>query len=124
MRAAPFRHARSDIAGGDIVDQPGGEDGRQPVLELRRLCKSFGGLKAVHDVSLRVMAGDRKAIIGHNGAGKTSLCNVITGFFPAISGQFLLFGEDVTSCPSYLRTGLGLLRTFQFTSLFPKLMVL
>ena len=45
------------------MDQTTGEDGQQPVLELRRLCKSFGGLKAVHDVSLRVMAGDRKAIV-------------------------------------------------------------
>src|SRR5215471_4717890 len=124
MRAAPFRHARSDIAGGDIVDQPGGEDGRQPVLELRRLCKSFGGLKAVHDVSLRVMAGDRKAIIGPNGAGKTTLFNVITGIFPATSGQVLLFGQDVTHWPSHRRTGLGLARTFQVTSLFPRLSVL
>src|SRR5499427_8736221 len=124
MRAAPFRHARSDIAGGDIVDQPGGEDGRQPVLELRRLCKSFGGLKAVHDVSLRVMAGDRKAIIGPNGAGKTTLFNVITGVFPATSGQVLLFGQDVTRWPSHRRIGMGLARTFQVTSLFPKLTVL
>jgi len=106
------------------VDQTTGEDGQQPVLELRRLCKSFGGLKAVHDVSLRVMAGDRKAIIGPNGAGKTTLFNVITGIFPATSGQVLLFGEDVTSWPSHRRTGLGLARTFQVTSLFPKLTVL
>jgi branched-chain amino acid transport system ATP-binding protein len=119
MRAAPFRHAR-----GDTVDEPGREDGRQPVLELRRLCKSFGGLRAVHDVSLRVMAGDRKAIIGPNGAGKTTLFNVITGIFPATSGQVLLFGQDVTRWPSHRRIRLGLARTFQVTSLFPKLTVL
>jgi len=106
------------------VEEPGREDGRQPVLELRRLCKSFGGLKAVHDVSLRVMAGDRKAIIGPNGAGKTTLFNVITGIFPATSGQVLLFGQDVTRWPSHRRIGLGLARTFQVTSLFPKLTVL
>src|SRR5262245_66438490 len=119
MRAAPFRHAR-----GDIVDQSGREDGSQPVLELRGLCKSFGGLKAVHDVSLRVMAGDRKAIIGPNGAGKTTLFNVITGVFPATSGQVLLFGQDVTRWPSHRRIGMGLARTFQVTSLIPKLKVL
>src|SRR5262249_34618990 len=109
---------------GDIVQEPGREDGRQPVLELRRRCKSFGGLNAVHDVSLRVMAGDRKAIIGPNGAGKTTLFNVITGIFSATSGQVLLFGQDVTRWPSHRRIALGLARTFQVTSLFPKLTVL
>jgi branched-chain amino acid transport system ATP-binding protein len=106
------------------VDDASRAESKEPVLELRRLCKSFGGLKAVHDVSLRVMAGDRKAIIGPNGAGKTTLFNVITGIFPATSGQVLLFGKDVTRWPSHRRIGLGLARTFQVTSLFPKLTVL
>jgi branched-chain amino acid transport system ATP-binding protein len=95
-----------------------------PVLELIGLSKSFGGLHAVRGVSLQIFSGDRKAIIGPNGAGKTTLFNVITGILPASSGQVLLFGQDVTAWPSHRRTALGMARTFQITSLFPKLTVL
>ncbi len=99
-------------------------NGRTPVLELRTLCKSFGGLQATRGVTLRVMPGDRKAIIGPNGAGKTTLFNLITGIYPVTSGQVMLFGRDVTSWRSDQRTRLGMARTFQVTSLFPKLTVL
>ncbi len=99
-------------------------NGKQPVLELKGLCKSFGGLQAVRDVSLTIMPGDRKAIIGPNGAGKTTLFNVITGIFPATAGNIVLFGQDVTNWPSHRRTALGMARTFQVTSLFPRLTVL
>ena len=98
--------------------------GGEPVLELRALSKSFGGLRAVRDVTFKIMPGDRKAIIGPNGAGKTTLFNLITGIFPATSGQVMLFGQDVTKWPSHRRTALGMARTFQITSLFPKLTVL
>jgi branched-chain amino acid transport system ATP-binding protein len=99
-------------------------DGDAPALELRGLSKSFGGLRAVRGVTLTVMPGERKAIIGPNGAGKTTLFNLITGILPATSGQVVLFGRDVTSWPSHRRTALGMARTFQITSLFPKLTVL
>ena len=102
------------------TDVPGAE----PALELRDLSKSFGGLHAVRSVTLKVMPGDRKAIIGPNGAGKTTLFNLITGILPASSGQVVLFGHDVTNWPSHRRTALGMARTFQITSLFPKLTVL
>ena len=94
------------------------------VLELQGLSKSFGGLHAVRGVSLKILPGDRKAIIGPNGAGKTTLFNVITGVLPASSGQVRLFGRDVTAWASHRRTALGMARTFQVTSLFPKLTVL
>ena len=106
------------------TDQANGQSGTVPVLELRGLSKSFGGLQAVRDVTFKIMPGDRKAIIGPNGAGKTTLFNLITGIFPATSGQVLLFGRDVTNLPSHRRTALGMARTFQITSLFPKLTVL
>ena len=99
-------------------------NGGVPVLELKALCKSFGGLQATRSVSFRVMPGDRKAIIGPNGAGKTTLFNLITGIYPATSGQILLFGRDVTKWPSHRRTAMGMARTFQVTSLFPGLTVL
>jgi branched-chain amino acid transport system ATP-binding protein len=100
-------------------------DGEQiPALELKGLCKSFGGLRATRNVTLKVMPGDRKAIIGPNGAGKTTLFNVITGIYPATSGNVILFGQDVTTWPGHRRTAMGMARTFQVTSLFPKLTVL
>src|SRR6266498_5017801 len=99
-------------------------NGGEPALELRGLSKSFGGLRAVRDVTFKIMPGDRKAIIGPNGAGKTTLFNLITGIFPATSGQVVLFGQDVTKWPSHRRTALGMARTFQITSLFPRLTVL
>jgi branched-chain amino acid transport system ATP-binding protein len=98
--------------------------GGQPVLALEGLCKDFGGVRAVRNVDLQIFPGDRKAIIGPNGAGKTTLFNVITGILPATSGKVLLFGRDVTDWPCHRRTALGMARTFQVTSLFPKLTVL
>ena len=94
------------------------------VLQLNGLSKSFGGLAAVRDVSLEISAGERKAVIGPNGAGKTTLFNLITGVFPSTAGEILLFGENVTRWPPHRRTALGMARTFQVTSLFPKLTVL
>jgi branched-chain amino acid transport system ATP-binding protein len=63
-------------------------------------------------------------VIGPNGAGKTTLFNLITGVFASSSGRILLFGKDVTSWSPHRRTALGMARTFQVTSLFPKLTVL
>ena len=101
-----------------------GAPDRAPVLELRALSKSFGGLVAVENVTLQVYPGDRKAIIGPNGAGKTTLFNLGSGVLPCSAGQVLLFGRDVTRWPSHRRAALGMARTFQITSLFPKLTVL
>jgi branched-chain amino acid transport system ATP-binding protein len=109
---------------GMTTEQANGQDGVVPVLELRGLSKSFGGLHAVRDVTFKIMPGDRKAIIGPNGAGKTTLFNLITGIYPSSSGQVLLFGKDVTTMPSHRRTAMGMARTFQITSLFPRLTVL
>src|SRR6476619_7844358 len=106
------------------MDPATGENGVQPVLELKGLCKSFGGLHAGRGVTFKIMPGDRKAIIGPNGAGKTTLFNLITGIFPASSGEVLLFGQDVTGWQSHRRTALGMARTFQVTSLFTRLTVL
>ncbi|HJU15892.1 MAG TPA: ABC transporter ATP-binding protein [Stellaceae bacterium] len=99
-------------------------DEPQPVLRLDRLGKSFGGLQALRGIDLALHAGERRAIIGPNGAGKTTLFNVVTGLLPASAGRVLLFGRDVTLWPSQRRTALGMARTFQITSLFPKLSVL
>jgi branched-chain amino acid transport system ATP-binding protein len=78
----------------------------------------------LHDVDLRLAAGERHAVIGPNGAGRTTLFNIITGLLPASAGRVLLFGHDVTRWPSQRRTAVGMARTFQITRLFPKLTVL
>jgi branched-chain amino acid transport system ATP-binding protein len=94
------------------------------MLQLTGLGKRFGGLQALRDIDLQLQPGERRAIIGPNGAGKTTLFNVITGILPASTGRVLLFGQDVTGWSSQRRTALGMARTFQITSLFPKLTVL
>ncbi len=99
-------------------------DRAAPALQLAGLGKSFGGLQALRNIDLELAAGERHAIIGPNGAGKTTLFNIITGLLPASTGRVLLFGEDVTGWSSQRRTALGMARTFQITSLFPKLTVL
>ena len=93
-------------------------------LEIINLQKAFGGLTVTQDVSLAIRPGERRLIIGPNGAGKTTLFNLITGIFPPSSGQVLLFGKDVTGWQSHHRTAMGMARTFQITSLFPRLTVL
>ena len=93
-------------------------------LRLDGLGKSFHGLRALSAIDFELGAGERHAIIGPNGAGKTTLFNVITGILPASEGRVALFGRNVTRWPSQRRTALGMARTFQVTSLFPKLSVL
>ncbi|MBB1483173.1 ABC transporter ATP-binding protein [Tessaracoccus sp. MC1865] len=95
-----------------------------PALEVRDLCWQVGGARIVRDVSLAVAPGEMVGVIGPNGAGKTSLFNLISGINPVSSGRVLLLGKDVTkhSVASRARAGLG--RTFQTSSLFPRLSVL
>ncbi len=93
-------------------------------LELRAVSKQFGGLHAVEGVSLRLAPGERKGILGPNGAGKTTLFNLITGVLPVTSGEILLFGQNITNWPVHRRVALGMARTYQVTSLFPRLSVL
>jgi len=94
------------------------------VLEIEALSHHFGGLTALDRVSLAVAPGERLAIIGPNGAGKTTLFNIITGIYRPSEGRIRLLGQDVTRLPTPRRAQLGLARTFQITTLFPRLTVL
>jgi branched-chain amino acid transport system ATP-binding protein len=89
-------------------------------LALRGLSRSFGGLRVTSDVSLAVEAGERRLIIGPNGAGKTTLFNLITGELRSDRGSIHLLGRDVTRLPSRARAHLGLARTYQIITLFPR----
>jgi ABC-type branched-subunit amino acid transport system ATPase component len=88
-------------------------------LETLSLSKSFGGIAATDDVSLKVERGARHALIGPNGAGKTTLINLLTGVLTPSSGRILLNGEDITQLSSERRVKRGLARTFQINQLFP-----
>ena len=89
-------------------------------LTVSGLCKSFGGLRVTTEVNLNVAPGERRLIIGPNGAGKTTLFNLITGELTPDSGSIQLFGQDITRVPSRRRTHLGMARTYQIITLFPR----
>lgn len=88
------------------------------------LSKNYDGVKAVQNVSLSVATGERRAIIGPNGSGKSTLLNLIAGELIPSAGRIHIFGQDVTSLPSYKRFRLGLGHTFQITNVFSNLTVL
>jgi branched-chain amino acid transport system ATP-binding protein len=89
-------------------------------LQIENLKKSFGGLPAISGVSLMVAPGERRLIIGPNGAGKTTLFNLVTGDLPTDAGSIVLFGKEVTRLATHRRVHLGLARTYQIITLFPK----
>jgi branched-chain amino acid transport system ATP-binding protein len=89
-------------------------------LEIKNLCKSFGGIKVTQDVSFSVKPGERRLIIGPNGAGKTTLFNQISGELKSDSGSIKVFGEDLTFQPVHRRAHAGVSRTYQIITLFPK----
>jgi branched-chain amino acid transport system ATP-binding protein len=93
-------------------------------LETRGLVKSFGALRVSNEVSIALAPGARHALIGPNGAGKSTLVGLISGTIRPNAGSVSLFGRDVTRAGPAKRTKLGLVRTFQITSLFAKLTVL
>jgi len=89
-------------------------------LGVRGLDKSFGGLRVTSSVDLVVEPGERRLIIGPNGAGKTTLFNLITGELRPDRGAITLFDRDITRTPGRLRAHLGLARTYQIITLFPR----
>jgi branched-chain amino acid transport system ATP-binding protein len=89
-------------------------------LQIANLKKSFGGLPAINDVSFEVAAGERRLIIGPNGAGKTTFFNLITGDLARDAGSIRLLGREVSRLAPHRRAHLGLARTYQIITLFPK----
>ena len=88
------------------------------VLGVENLSLSFGGVKAVNDVSFDVHAGEVFSIIGPNGAGKTSIFNLISRLYDADEGDISLDGESISKAPPHQIAALGIARTFQNTELF------
>jgi branched-chain amino acid transport system ATP-binding protein len=89
-----------------------------PILEINRLCKKFGGIRAVMGLDIKVAPGIVTGLLGPNGSGKTTLFNLITGVYLSDSGTVLFKGEDITNNPPHGIALKGISRTFQTTKVF------
>lgn len=107
--------AASDMAASDI---------NGALFEGRGMSVSFGGIKAVNDVSFAIQPGEVFSIIGPNGAGKTTIFNLISRFYGLEHGSMHYRGEDISRAPSHRIAELGIARTFQNTELFEQETVL
>ncbi|RMF87740.1 MAG: ABC transporter ATP-binding protein [Nitrospinota bacterium] len=98
--------------------------GTQALLETQNLSKRFGGLTAVHRVSLRLEPGEIRGVIGPNGSGKTTLVNLLSGLYDPTEGMIFFGGERIDRLRPNLRTARGMIRTFQIPKLFRHMTVL
>ena len=90
----------------------------KPILEIKDLCKNFGGIAAVDGLSFIVRQGEILGLLGPNGSGKTTLFNLITGVFESDSGKVLFQEHDITNEESFKIALKGISRTFQSTKVF------
>jgi ABC-type branched-subunit amino acid transport system ATPase component/MFS family permease len=98
-------------------------DGVGPTLQVSGLLRSFGGIRAVNDVSFEVAPREILGVIGPNGAGKTTLFDLISGFTPTDSGRVFLDGVEISDFSPFRRAAFGLGRSFQDARLFPEVTV-
>jgi len=89
-----------------------------PLLEARVICKHFGGVKALTDISLSIRQGEIYGLIGPNGAGKTTFFNVLTGLYHPDGGELIFDGEKLKDSAPHLAAKRGIARTFQNIRLF------
>ncbi|MET4103537.1 branched-chain amino acid transport system ATP-binding protein [Roseovarius sp. MBR-78] len=95
----------------------------EPLLRLRNLDKSFGGMKAVDDVTMDLRAGIVTTLVGPNGAGKTTLFNLITGNLVRDNGKVEWLGQDISGSKPHLIARRGIMRTYQDLRLFDSMSV-
>jgi len=95
----------------------------KPVLEVKKLSKSFGSLVTARNIDLQIFPGTLHGIIGPNGAGKTTFFNMLTGVLAPSGGTILLDGQEITRLAVHKRAQLGISRSFQILSIFPNLTV-
>jgi branched-chain amino acid transport system ATP-binding protein len=93
-------------------------------LHVDNISLSFGGIKALQNISFDVRAGEILSVIGPNGAGKTSLINSVNGFYKPQRGRVLLDGHDITALPAHERAKRGISRTFQNIALYTNMSTL
>ncbi|HEY7071459.1 MAG TPA: MFS transporter [Acidimicrobiales bacterium] len=105
------------------AEPPADGDQSRFVLVAEELTRSYGGVRAVSDVSFELSQGAILGVIGPNGAGKTTLFDLISGYMPPDKGRLLFKGSDVIGLSADARARLGLGRSFQDARLFPGLSV-
>jgi branched-chain amino acid transport system ATP-binding protein len=89
------------------------EEEKEPIIKVRNISKTFGGVKALNNVSFDLIEGEVMGVIGPNGSGKTTLVNLITGFVKPDSGEVFFRDVKLTGLPAYKIADLGVARTFQ-----------
>jgi len=89
------------------------EEEKEPIIKVRNISKTFGGVKALNNVSFDLLEGEVMGVIGPNGSGKTTLVNLITGFVKPDSGEVFFRDVKLTGLPPYRIADLGVARTFQ-----------
>ena len=94
-----------------------------PILQVRNLCKRFGGVNAVSGISIDVAQRETLAIIGPNGAGKTTFYNMLSGRMVPTDGQILFEDVDITGLPPHRISRLGISRSFQINNIFTEMSV-
>ncbi len=92
-------------------------------LSIKNLRKSFGATAIIKGITVDIAAGERHAVIGPNGAGKSTFFHLVSGRYVPDGGRILLHGEDITGLPPHMTSRRGLSRSFQVTSLFPRMTV-
>ncbi|MFH1351002.1 MAG: branched-chain amino acid ABC transporter ATP-binding protein/permease [Pseudomonadota bacterium] len=101
------------------------EEDKEIILGVKDVCKAFGGLQAVSEISFRLSRNEIVGIIGPNGAGKTTLFNLISRSMPLDKGEVLFNGIDITNIKDAAHVcSLGLTRTFQIVKPFPSMNLL
>jgi branched-chain amino acid transport system ATP-binding protein len=103
------------LAAGETID---------PILECRSVERRFGGIVALNGIDMRIERGEIFGLVGPNGCGKTTLTNVVTGFYPPQRGSIALNGRDITGMAPHKVATLGVARTFQNLALFNGMSVL
>jgi branched-chain amino acid transport system ATP-binding protein len=93
------------------------------LLQLKHVSRSFGGVRAIRDVSFSLEPGQIVGLIGPNGAGKSTLVNLITGVHPASAGEILHKGEPIQRLKPFQISARGIARTFQVVQPFPAMTV-
>lgn len=93
-------------------------------LELENLTMQFGGLTAVNDISISVKKDQIHGLIGPNGSGKTTIFNMLSGYYKPTAGKIFFEGKDITGLPAHRITDAGFARTFQNLRLFKSMTVL
>jgi len=116
--------ATPPVASGPAPSAIASRPDRPVVLSCQGIERSFGGLRALKGVSLEVREGEILGLVGPNGSGKTTMVNVVTGFYPPQGGRITLYGDDVTGLAPHRVAQRRVARTFQNLALFKGMSVL